>query len=65
MIRFELTRDDATFLSDNLAIRAREIENELVHTDTRSMQKDLASDLKRIERLRGEIANVISSSDNG
>lgn len=64
MIRFELTRDDATFLSDNLAIRAREIENELVHTDTRSMQKDLASDLKRIERLRGEIANVISSSDN-
>lgn len=59
MISFDLTEEDATFLREQLAIRARAAENELVHTDKRSLQADLARDLARLEQLRDRVAGLL------
>jgi hypothetical protein len=51
MITLQLENDDAKFLADQLASRARAVEHELVHTDKRTLQADIARDLKRLEGL--------------
>jgi len=51
MITLELTPDDGAFLAEQLKSQRRHIENELVHTDKRQMQAELARDLERINRL--------------
>lgn len=60
MIHFELTADEAKFLAAQLADRRRHIENELVHTDKRSMQADIARDLERVEVLYDRLFHTMT-----
>ncbi len=60
MINLDLTQNDAVFLQDQLAKRARQMENELVHTDKRSMQADLARDLEQLERLQRHVGRLLA-----
>jgi hypothetical protein len=48
---FELTKEDAEFLHEQLVQHAREVEVELAHTDKRELQRVLAKDLARLERI--------------
>jgi RecJ-like exonuclease len=58
MIAMTLSEQDASFLLREITRRAQDIERELVHTDARDMQRDLANELKRIEGIRRELARV-------
>ncbi|MBX3233768.1 MAG: hypothetical protein KIT84_09125 [Labilithrix sp.] len=52
MVTMTLSDTDASFLYDEIARRARDIENELVHTDARAMQRDLAAELERLQSIQ-------------
>jgi hypothetical protein len=58
MIAMTLSDQDASFLLREITRRAEDIERELVHTDARDMQRDLANELKRIEGIRRELARA-------
>lgn len=51
MVTMCLSEDDASFLYDEIARRTRDIEMELVHTDARAMQRDLARELERLQTI--------------
>lgn len=55
MVTMTLSEDDASFLLGEIARRAKDIERELVHTDARDMQRDLAAELSRIEVILREL----------
>lgn len=59
MITIQLTNDDATFLAEQLIERARHVENELVHTDKRSLQAAIARDLEHLEQLRDRVLRAV------
>ncbi len=44
---------------EHLIKHARHVENELVHTDKRALQSDIARDLERLERLRDRVKNAL------
>ncbi|MDB4958598.1 MAG: hypothetical protein JWO36_6167 [Myxococcales bacterium] len=58
-MRVELTKSDAMFLRDQLARHLERLEDELVHTDKRPMQRSLAADAGRLrelfERMFGQV----------
>jgi len=58
MVTMTLSEQDASFLLREISRRAKDIEKELVHTDARDMQRDLADELKRIEAIKRELALV-------
>lgn len=58
MITMTLSEEDASFLLTEITRRAQDIEQELVHTDAREMQRDLAAELEKIERIRGGLTSV-------
>ena len=58
MVTMTLSEQDASFLLREISRRAQDIEHELVHTDARDMQRDLADELKRIEGIKRELALV-------
>jgi hypothetical protein len=60
MIDLQLTTQEATFLLDELNKQREHIENELVHTDARAMQADLARDLDRLDRLRQRLSTAVN-----
>ena len=64
MITLELTKEDATFLENQLASRTQQVENELVHTDKRQMQADIARDLKRLEQLCERLKRALALEDS-
>lgn len=65
MITLTLSKSDATFLATQLAERARHVENELVHTDKRALQADIARDLERIEGIRDRLTHALSLEELG
>jgi hypothetical protein len=50
-MRVVLSPDDARFLRAQLTAHLQEIEGELVHTDARSMQREIADDARRLREL--------------
>lgn len=58
MVTMTLSEQDASFLLREITRRAQDIEKELVHTDARDMQRDLAAELNRIESIRLELASA-------
>jgi hypothetical protein len=54
-MQIDLSIDDARFLHQHLSRHLEEMENELVHTDKRDMQRAIAADA---ERLRGILARL-------
>jgi hypothetical protein len=55
MVTLFLSEADARFLGEQLGRQADHLENELVHTDKREMQRELAQE---VERLRGILAKI-------
>ena len=62
MVTMTLSEQDASFLLREITRRAQDIEKELVHTDARDMQRDLADELKRIEGIKRELSLVSGRS---
>lgn len=60
MVTLSFTQDDTKLLLEELTKRAIQVENELVHTDKRALQADIARDLRRLERIRDLVANALS-----
>jgi hypothetical protein len=60
MITLDLTTDDAALLREQLQARARQVELELAHTDRRQLQREIALDLERIERLRDRVERALA-----
>ena len=52
---FELSRDDARFLAVHLARYIASLDDELVHSDSRAIQHELAAEVDRLRRIRAVI----------
>lgn len=58
MITLQLTHDDARFLCAQLERQLAHIDDELVHTDNRQMQRELARDVERLRVMVGRLAGA-------
>ncbi len=56
MITLELTIEEARFLREQLSRQLAHIEDELVHTDARDMQRELAQELERLRALTNRLS---------
>ncbi len=54
-MQIDLSLDDARFLHQVLARQLQVMENELVHTDKREMQREIAADTRRLRELLGRL----------
>ena len=52
----DLSPAEAQFLETHLRRHIMHVENELVHTDNREMQRSLAHDLAELEKLRKRLS---------
>jgi hypothetical protein len=50
-MQIDLSLDDARFLRQLLTRHLEEMDNELVHTDKRDLQREIAADTKRLREL--------------
>jgi hypothetical protein len=50
-MQLELTTEDARFLHEHLVRHLRSLEDELVHTEKRDLQRALAADAKHLREL--------------
>ena len=50
-MQIDLSIDDARFLHQQLARHLEEMESELVHTDRREMQREIAADARRLREI--------------
>jgi hypothetical protein len=50
-MKFELTEEDAEFLHQQLLQHTHEVVVELAHTEKRELQRTLAADLERLQRI--------------
>jgi hypothetical protein len=68
-MRFEMTPEEARFLDAHLVRHIESVEDELVHTDKREMQSELAREVSALraihERLARELSNGSSSARVG
>ena len=53
---FELTKEDAEFLHEQLVQHTHEVAVELAHTEKRELQRVLAKDLARLQRITDLLA---------
>jgi hypothetical protein len=60
-INLALSPEDARFLREHLQRHISQVDDELVHTDRRSMQHEIASDLERLKRIEGQLASLLAS----
>jgi len=58
MITLQLTHDDARFLCAQLERQLAHIDDELVHTDNRQMQRELARDVDRLRMVLGRLVRA-------
>lgn len=58
-MRLELTEDEARFLAQHLQKHIQRVDDELVHTDARAMQRELAADERRLVLLLQKIESAI------
>jgi len=50
-MQIDLSIDEARFLHQHLARHLEEMESELVHTDQRDLQREIAADTQRLREL--------------
>jgi hypothetical protein len=55
----ELTPEEAAFLREHLAKHVAQVENELVHTDKRELQRALARDVDRLRGIERKLAALL------
>jgi hypothetical protein len=63
MVQIQLSEVDATFLCDQLKRHMSRLDDELVHTDKRSMQRDIAKEVDHLRAVLGQIEDGVVSRD--
>lgn len=63
-MRLDLTDDEARFLAQHLASHIQKVDNELIHTDARAMQRELAADERRLNLLLQKIEFALRSDQD-
>jgi hypothetical protein len=58
-MKLELSQDDAQFLYEQVARHAHEMELELARTDKRELQRALAADLAKMQRIVGNLRALL------
>ena len=61
MIVLQLSHDEAVFIAHQLRHHLQTVESELVHTDARRMQHELAEDLERLRALETRLERAIET----
>jgi hypothetical protein len=57
-VQLDLSPDDLRFLLDHLGRYIAALDDELVHSDSRKIQHDLAADLERLRGLRDHLGTA-------
>jgi hypothetical protein len=57
-VQLDFSPDDLRFLVDHLDRYIASMDDELVHSDDRTIQRDLAAELDRLRRLRQRLATA-------
>jgi uncharacterized protein YPO0396 len=60
-INLALSPEDARFLREHLQRHIAQVDDELVHTDRRALQHEIASDLERLKRIESQLAGLLAS----
>ncbi len=55
-VTLDLSPEDVRFLADHLGRYMASLDDELVHSDKREIQHELATELERLRRLRERLA---------
>ena len=63
-MKLELSQDEARFLSKHLARHIAEVESELVHTDSRALQRELARDLEHLRAIDRQLVHLMDDADD-
>jgi hypothetical protein len=61
-MQLDLTPEEARFLKEHLARHIAEVDTELVHTDTREMQRDLAADVEHLRRIERRLSELVEAA---
>ncbi len=59
MVHLHLSRDNARFLMEQISVRAEHLDSELVHTDQRQMQRELARDVAQLRLVTDSLAEAL------
>ena len=62
-MNLELSLEEARFLKRHLAYYIHEVDNELIHTDSRDLQRALVDDLEHLRSIERKIDRLIESAD--
>jgi uncharacterized protein YPO0396 len=60
-INLALSPEDARFLREHLQRHIQQIDDELVHTDRRALQHEIAEDLGRLRRIEAQLVGLLGS----
>jgi hypothetical protein len=64
-MQFELTKDDALFLRNQLVAHVREVQSELAHTEQHELQRSLAKDLTRLQQITENLNQQLRTGASG
>lgn len=62
-MKLELSLEEARFLKKHLTRHIQEVDNELVHTDSRKLQRELAEDEAHLKNIERQLARLIEAAD--
>lgn len=62
-MKLELSLEEARFLRKHLIRHIQEVDNELVHTDSRRLQHELAEDEAHLKNIERQLARLIEAAD--
>ena len=57
----DLTEQEARFLAQHLAMHIAHVDAELIHTDKRAMQRELAEDERKLNRVLAKIEAALQT----
>lgn len=58
-MQLDLSPEEARFLKEHLTAHIAQVDNELVHTDKREMQRALASDIDHLRRIERRLSDLL------
>lgn len=61
-MQLDLSLEEARFLKEHLTSHIAQVDNELVHTDKREMQRLLADDVDHLRRIERRLADLLQSA---
>ncbi|MCK6547219.1 hypothetical protein L6R52_15315 [Myxococcota bacterium] len=63
LLKLEVTAEEARFLQSQLESRLDELDDELVHTDSRALQHALADDERMLERIIEKLEGAVAENE--